>query len=170
MGRTLKSLAKSEIGQKSIFNNRFCVEICEKVHFHYRNLRINLSQDDFMEMCTGMIAAMERWTKRGRPQPQEGTHIELCRRKVAQNAYSDGIQVNYNANLYKKNEGKIFSEGSELEDGEYIHLKIRDLRIELTKEEFNSLAESIRTAQEQLKDINNDSGVQEAGIHEEVYS
>ncbi len=34
MGRTLRSLAKNDIPSKSIFNNRFVIEICETVHIH----------------------------------------------------------------------------------------------------------------------------------------
>jgi len=151
MGHTLQKLSKRDIPDKSIFNNRLCVEICEKVHLHYRNLRINLSLDDFMEFCSGMILAADRWRKRGCPEPQEGTHIELCRRKVAQEAYNDGIQINYNKNLYKVYKDKIFSEGSDLGDETYIHLKIRDLRIELTNAEFNQLVKAVKEADATIK-------------------
>src|SRR5260221_545831 len=99
MGQTIENLAKREIGRKSIFNNRFVVEICEKVHFHYRNIRIVQSLDDFINMAEGISSSLERWKKRGCP----GTgnrHIELCRKQVAVADFSDTIEVNLNENLY----------------------------------------------------------------------
>ena len=150
MGQTIKELAKMDIGSKTIFNNRFVVELCEKVHLHYRNLRINLSLDDFLEMAHGMVQAMNRWQKRGSTEPEEGMHIELCRRKVGQDAFNAGIQVNLNKNLYNKNIDKVFADGADFTEEEYIHFKIRDLRIEMPKDEFKQFAKAIKEADEKL--------------------
>ena len=97
-------------------------------------------------MSRGMVKSIERWGKLGNPEPGKGVHIELCRRKVAQDAHNDGIQVNYNKNLYNVHKGQIFAEGADLEDESYIHLKIRDMRIELTEQEFRDLADVIGKA------------------------
>lgn len=153
MGQTVEKLAERNIGKKSIFNNRFVVEICEKVHTHYRNIRIVQTLDDFINMAEGFSASLERWKKRGCP----GTgsrHIELCRKQVAIADESDTIQVNLNENLYKKNEGGIFAEGSEfLEEEKYIHVKIRDVRIEMSISEFLLVAETFKEAQERLVNV-----------------
>lgn len=151
MGLTLDKLSSSKVEGNPIFHNRFVVEICEKVHVHYRNLRILLSLQDFLEMAKGMKDSLSRWESRGKPEPKEGTHIELCRKQVAQfPLHNDEVAINLNKNLYAENDGKIFAEGAELNDEKYIHLKIRDLRIELTIPEFNVLAEAIIKAKESL--------------------
>ena len=150
MGHTVEKLAERNIGKKSIFSNRFVVEICEKLHVHYRNFRFVMSLDDFINMAEGFSQSLERWKKRGCP----GTgarHIELCRKKVAIADESDTIQVNLNENLYKKNEGGIFAEGSDfLEEEKYIHVKIRDVRLELSISEFLLVAETFQEAKENL--------------------
>lgn len=150
MGHTIEQLAKRTIGKKSIFSNRFVVEICEKVHTHYRNIRIVQSLDDFINMAEGFASSLERWKKRGCP----GTgsrHIELCRKQVAVADFSDTVEINLNENLYKKNAGGIFAEGSEFSEEEsYIHVKIRDVRIEMGLGEFNEIAEAFKEAQEKL--------------------
>jgi len=151
MGQTLRQLAKKDIPSKSIFNNRFVVEICEKIHVHYRALRLNLSVGDFFEMARGMSKALDRWDMLGNPEPKKGLHIELCRRKVGQDAHNDGIQVNYNRNLYNVHEGQIFAEGADLKDETYIHLKLRDMRIELTEDAFKELASVIEKAKISLE-------------------
>jgi hypothetical protein len=151
MGHTLEKLAEKEIEQKSIFNHRFVVEICEKVHTHYRNLRIIQSLDDFITMADGFNQAVERWKKRGCPGTGKGVHIELVRKQVAQADESKTIQVNLNDNLYKKNEGSIYSEGAGFNDEKYVHVKVRDLRLEMSINEFKELADVIKQASERLE-------------------
>jgi len=150
MGHSLAKLSKKEIANKAIFDSRFVVELCEKVHFHYRNLRILLSLPDFLELAKGLIVAMERWQKLGQPEPQKGQHLELCRRKVATEAYNEQIQVNLNQNLYNANKGKIYAEGCEFEEEKYIHIKMRDTRWECSISEFHLIADAFKEAEEKL--------------------
>lgn len=151
MGQTLLKLSESKLPGKPIFNNRMVVEICEAVHVHYRNLRIILSLNDWKEFAKGMADSLSRWEYRGKVEPKEGTHIELCRKQVASEPlHDDSVKINLNKNLYNLNEGKIFAEGAELNDAKYIHLKIRDLRVELTLDEFNKLANCVKEAEEKI--------------------
>lgn len=143
MGQTITHLSKKELTEKAIFNNRMVIEICERVHVHYRNLRITQTLDDFIEMANGFNASLERWKKRGCPGTGKTVHIELCRKKVVVVDEHKDIQINLNKNLYKVNEGEIFAEGADFHDEKYIHLKIRDMRIELSISEFNKLTESM---------------------------
>jgi len=152
MGQSLKSLSKRDISGRSIFNNRLVVEVCEKMHLHYRNLRITLSLSDFIEFSRGLKMAYERWVSIGTPEPKKGIHIELCRRKVGTEAHNDAIQVNLNNNLYNANKDKIYAEGADFSDKCYIHLKIRDLRLEMSIKEFKELADGIIEAKKRLED------------------
>ena len=162
MGVSLIKLVNKEIPNKSIFNNRLVVEVSEKIHFHYRNLRILLSLPDFLELAKGLIVAMERWQKLGQPEPQKGQHLELCRRKVATEPYNEQIQVNLNQNLYNANKNKIYAAGADFEEEKYIHLKIRDLRVELSLKEFEDFADAIAEAKRELENSNTLSRVSPA--------
>ena len=147
MGKTIVNLADKKFPERAIFNNRFVVEVAESFHVHYRNLRIVLSEKDWRELGKGFHDAWKRWTERGEPKAQVGQHIELCRKEVATVPLdSDYCKVNLNKNLYALHEGRIFSDGADLMDDTYIHLKIRDIRIELTKDEFKQLASAIKEA------------------------
>lgn len=151
MGHTINKLSEKNIGNKAIFSNRFVIELCEKAHIHYRNVRIVQSLDDFINTAEAFVSALDRWKKRGCPGTGVGQHIELCRKKIAIADDSDTVQVNLNENLYKKNDGGIFAEGAEFsEDDNYIHVKIRDVRIEMSIKEFNLVAEAFKEAQEKL--------------------
>ena len=149
MGQTIKNLSRKGLSSKSIFNNRMVVEICEKVHIHYRNLRILLNISDYISFCKGCRDALDRWEKRGKPDIG-GEHIELCRKQISNDTHNDGIQINLNHNLYLHNKGRIFSEGSDLDDKQYIHLKYRDLRLEMTKDEFILFAEAVEDARKNI--------------------
>lgn len=151
MGRTIQKLAERNIGKKAIFNNRFVVELCESAHIHYRNLRIIQSLDDFINTAEAFVNALERWKKRGCPGTGVGQHIELCRKKIAVADESDKIVINLNENLYNKNEDGIFSEGADFTEPEYVHVKIRDFRVELSVNEFKELASAISEANSRLE-------------------
>jgi len=156
MGRTIETLAHKEIQDKSIFSNRFVVECVEQFHIHYRNLRISLSTVDFIEFTRGCIQAFERWNARGCPENPK-VHIELCRKQVGKNLLNEGLRVNLNANLYNGYDGKIFSEGAEFKEEKYIHLKIRDLRIEMSVSEFKEFSDVIAQASQRLESCNTSS-------------
>lgn len=146
MGQTIEQLATKPLGDKAIFNNRFVIEICERVHVHYRNIRHTHTLDEFITVCEGYIAAYERWKKRGCPGTGQGVHIELARKKIVVVDDNNSININLNKNLYKENEGQIFAEGADFHEDEYIHLKIRDTRIELSVAEFKALTEAAMEA------------------------
>lgn len=49
MGRVRRVIAQGEV-DKPIFNKRACVELCENVHLHYRNLRLEFDKDEFLNL------------------------------------------------------------------------------------------------------------------------
>ena len=147
MGYTIKNLATRKVESKSIFSTRFVCELAEEFHVHYRNMRIIISMSDFKDIANGFINSLKRWGARGKPEPKEGTHIELCRKKIANDPRNDGIQINLNKNLYNLNKETIFSDGAEFTEDEYIHLKIRDIRLEMSIDEFKLLTSAVKEAE-----------------------
>jgi len=151
MGQTLQNLSTKPIKKEAIFNNRFVVELAECFHCHYRNLRILLSVDDWISIARGFSDSLKRWEALGSPNPDEMKHIELCRKPVAKFPKGDdSIKINLNRNLYLANEGRIFSEGAEFEEPTYCHLKLRDLRLEMSLSEFKQLCEAVKEAEASL--------------------
>lgn len=149
MGQTLKVL--SEQKDNVIFSTRMVIEVCESIHLHYRNLRLLLSESDWIKFAEGVRDSLSRWEKLGKPSPSEGQHIELCRKQLS-NCPSFSVKVNLNKNLYAQHEGKIFSDGADLEDETYIHLKLNDCRLELTKSQFDTLAKAVKEAEAKLEE------------------
>lgn len=150
MGQKIRILSERKLDKPAVFNNRLVVEVCEAIHIHYRNLRLLLSVTDWEMLSAGLVGALERWKKRGEPEPGK-RHVELCRKDVALFPHNDGIMISLNKNLYNLNEGGIYADGAKISDPEYIHVKIRDMRLEMTIEEFKELAKSFKEASEALE-------------------
>lgn len=47
MGRIKSIISQKEVSIPN-FNNRFTVELCENIHLHYRNIRLEFTQDEFI--------------------------------------------------------------------------------------------------------------------------
>ncbi len=154
MGRTLVTLAKAKLSNKWIFKNRFVVEMCEKVHVHYRNIRLVQNMHDFISMAKGIEDSLNRWKKRGCPVARKDTHIELCRKNIINESDSQVLEINLNKNLYNAHKDQIFSEGAEFKEDKYIHLKIRDLRVELSIDDFKVFADAVIEAKEKFDSSN----------------
>jgi len=79
-------------------------------------------------------------------------HIELCRKDVVPNK-NESMCINLNKNLYKKVHG-IYSKGNEFDEDTYIHVKYRDLRIEMPESEFVEFADMVVEARNKLRGKN----------------
>lgn len=152
MGQTLNRLSEKVLSKNPVFNNRFCVEICEKVHTHYRNIRFVNSIYDWVNLAEGFRDALERWKVRGCPTTRKGQHIELCRKKIVSEEDNTALLINLNQNLYIENQDSIYALGNDFMDPTYIHLKLRDMRIELSLSDFKELHDAVNEAYRKLED------------------
>jgi hypothetical protein len=106
---------------------------------------------DFVNIAKGCSDSLKRLEMMELESPDEKKHVELCRKEVASEPLgSDDIQVNLNENLYNRHEERIFSEGANFNEPIYIHLKIRDLRIEMSLDDFEKLHEAVTEAKKNM--------------------
>ena len=77
--------------------------------------------------------------------------MELCRKEV-DSPKDETMMVNLNRNLYIKCKDKVFSEGNTFDEPFYIHLKYRDVRIEMPVDEFKDFASMIEEARKAIDD------------------
>lgn len=131
MGNIIKQLAKEEIpiDRPTLFANRLIFEKCENIHIHYRNLRLEYSQEEFAQFAEEMQTAFLNIPK------EEQEYYVLSYTPVPEQPeyFKDRISI-------EANKGSI-------------HLHYKNIRLEFTKDEFLDLTDSIEKAKKELKKV-----------------
>lgn len=64
MGNVFKVLSTKKITpQPGYFADRLTIELCENIHLHYRNLRIEFSKGEFLEFADAIAEAARELKK-----------------------------------------------------------------------------------------------------------
>jgi len=150
MGHILRNLAKKEINKSSMHYPRFLsIERCEDFHIHWRNLRIELSQQEFEQFCQGIYLAYFNWNKRGRLPPEPDKDWKSINPDYLYIIPDIGYET-------QKYPTRIVIEEQKVPDWKkaitptWIHLHYKCFRFDLSKEEFLELAEVIEEAKNKL--------------------
>jgi hypothetical protein len=110
MGQVKRILFQSKC-KKPMLNNRMTVELCENVHIHYRNLRLEFPKEEFLPILKALKSIDER---------------EVENFDYSDNSFKELFSTH---NLPEKTE---FDDRIVLEEqvGGHLHLHYRNLRIE----------------------------------------
>jgi len=147
MGKILTTLARSNVPRRSIFGERFVVECCETFHVHFKNLRLDLSPDDWRRLLAGIEEAGRTWREAG--EPEQHPHLELGRAKLPEANTSDELSIELCENLYRS--WPTGWDSSFHHDDSFVHLHWRDLRVEMSNAEFLHVAEQVGEAATTLR-------------------
>lgn len=143
MGKTLLPLATAKIPKKTIFDKRFVVECCETFHFHWRNLRLELTHENFLDFVATFEQALHNWRSAG--SPSSAPHFEMGRMRIANPICTpDDFKIEVCENLYKTHETS--KDSHFLEEDTFVHMHYRDLRVEMANSDFLRFAGTVRTA------------------------
>jgi len=133
MGNIFKQLATKLIRKKSTLQaTRMTVEKCENIHLHYRNMRLEFSEEEFNFFADQIKKSQEVLKQH----PEETEFLPLMASldlKENPEFFPDRISVEANV-------------GS-------IHVHYKNLRLEYTPDEFSEFTESILAANNSFKDI-----------------
>jgi len=151
MGHIEKTFAELKTEPSNGMNgSMFTVEIAENYHIHYRNYRLVMNKKEFMYFMAGMKQALQKWQELGSPdanpnQPVDtpptyllNLGIEPIRSEPAKNEEWRKIMV----------ELQKYAEWAQRDD--FMHLHYKDLRIDLTINEFLEFASIIADAKNHL--------------------
>ena len=136
MGKTLATLANTEVESNPIFDDRFVAECCETYHIHWRNTRLELNEQDFQAIATLFHGVYEQAQRDGWKKPQKDQHIELGKASISKPEKETRITAELCENLYRT----VYVGGCDFKDSDYIHLHYGDLRLEVPITEFRALA------------------------------
>lgn len=150
MGKVRHMLAEKSIDKKSeIYSSNFSIELCETFHVHLRNLRLTFDTEEFTQICESFKKAFVNWEK-------------MDFKRAEENAPDDPI-IGLAGGTIKAEAGSInkYICPSNLsvdlqEYNDYIHLKYRGLRIDLTIAEFVAFSEVIKEAANKIQEKHSD--------------
>jgi hypothetical protein len=77
MGKVILPLSEGELSEKTIFDKRFVIECCETFHLHWRNLRLELSAENWLQLVDAFETGIAKWRAHG--SPRSHPHLELAR-------------------------------------------------------------------------------------------
>ncbi len=147
MGKILKILASTKLPKNTIFSDRFVAECCETFHFHFRNLRFEVTRDDFLQLRQALREIEENYVRHGEPKSHH--HLELCRAVLNPQNSSQELSVELCENIYKKYftgwDSHFHNEDT------FIHLHWRDMRIEMSNAEFIEFGKAVSQAYKKLQ-------------------
>ncbi|MBX2989653.1 MAG: glycosyltransferase [Bacteroidetes bacterium] len=143
MGKTLLPLVAAKIPKKTIFDKRFVIECCETFHFHWRNLRLELTHENFLDFVATFEQALHNWRNAG--SPSSAPHFEMGRMRIANPICTpDDFKIEVCENLYKTHETS--KDSHFLEEDTFVHMHYRDLRVEMANNDFLRFAGTVRAA------------------------
>lgn len=145
MGLVKKILSLKIIDKVSTFySNHLAIELAENFHIHFRNLRIELDEDEFDAFCISVRKAHFKWRLIGKPPIGDidniGEQIVLSKSRIPSEPGKKNPAVN-------SNEIRV-----ELQKwADYIHLHWKWSRLEFTIDEFYEFADAIKNSIDTLK-------------------
>src|SRR4051794_2261486 len=149
MGKVIRRLAAGTVPEQTIFDKRFVAECCETFHLHWRNLRLELTPGNWSQLVAAFNEADRKWRAAG--SPPEHSHLELTRflrSEPAINGTSVGAELC--ENLYKTAPPEFSRDAEFYEEDEFVHFHYRDLRVEMSVEDFLGFSGVMAEARERL--------------------
>lgn len=141
MGHIKKLLGAETIPYRTLTNTAIWGDLCENIHLHYRNIRLDFSEEEFATFRSAMFAI--------------GLNIE---EQSTKNNYKEGdpnflIQATYNQPLTPDSRYYPNRVSLELNRDNTCHFHYRDLRIHMTYEEFRQIANMFKKALNEMDNV-----------------
>lgn len=127
MGFTRLMLFRQRLTACVFYTRAVRIDLAETFHLHWRNLRLELDAGGFRRLVRWLLWSYVKWTLRGQPATRPPDQfLEFI------NAEMPALEGDLRIELQQQTD--------------YVHVHYRDLRIELTYEEFLALADAFDEA------------------------
>lgn len=141
MGNIFKHLASRILPKRSITNDQVWTDLCENIHLHYRNVRLDMSEEEWAEFVCAI----------------RSLHLAMDK-AAAKYRYEEGdpnflVHLSYNHPLKPSSRYYPNRATLEFEKDETIHFHYRDIRLHLSLLEFNELASMFAEAKNKMDSI-----------------
>ena len=151
MGKVIAPLADGKVPEHTIFDKRFVLECCERFHIHWRNMRLELTADNWIEFVRTFEEAIATWRSNG--SPREHFHLELAKHLMdtKEIVHPTSVEVELCENLYKSMRETHGADAEFWHEDAFVHFHYRDLRFEMSIADFLGFSETMASARERLR-------------------
>lgn len=139
MGEIKKLLGADKIPFRTITSNMIWGDLCENIHLHYRNLRLDFSHKEWAHFR----AAVQMIGLNVEEQIEKTGHREGDPNFLIQIKYNEPLRTD---SRYYPNRFTL-----EVQKDNTVHMHYRDLRIHMTYEECEKIADMFIEARETMK-------------------
>jgi GT2 family glycosyltransferase len=153
MGKVIAPLAKTQVPANTVFDKRLVIECCERFHIHWRNVRLELTPDIWDGFVATFEQAIATWRANGSPRQHE--HLELARylMDTSQIVHPTDVEVELCENLYKNLRATHGADAEFWEEDAFVHFHYRDMRFEMSIEDFLGFSKAMADGRERLLTI-----------------
>lgn len=137
MGNIRKVLNLNVLEPRTMTPNQLWVDICEDIHLHFRNYRLDFSMKEFAQFCGNLHNLYKAWEFHTNEMDYEEGDPNILKSLFANETWPAD-------STYYPNRLSI----EEQRDGTY-HIHYRDLRIHLSRDEFDDFLEGMVKAKEE---------------------
>jgi hypothetical protein len=143
MGKVILPLSEGELSEKTIFDRRFVIECCETFHLHWRNLRLELSADNWLQLVDVFETGIAKWRAHG--SPRSHPHLELARflMDTSEIVHPTTANAELCENLYKTLRETHGADAEFWVEDAFVHFHYRDLRVEMPIADFLAFSKTM---------------------------
>jgi len=140
MGKIKKILSEKVISSKShYYPDFFTIEVCENFHIHWRNIRMNLLEEEFKTYTQAIKDSRKKWDILRRPYPYLSTiYLSPAWDKLPSECFNPTRMAIELQDVGKNNLPEI-------------HFHYRNIRIDMNKKELLEMCELFNEAKENMK-------------------
>ena len=151
MGKVILPLSEGELSEKTIFDKRFVIECCETFHLHWRNLRLELSADNWLQLVDAFETGIAKWRAHG--SPRSHPHLELARflMDTSEIVHPTTANAELCENLYKTLRETHGADAEFWVEDAFVHFHYRDLRVEMPIADFLAFSKTMSEAHTKLR-------------------
>ena len=151
MGKVIAPLAEGVVPSQTIFDRRLVIECCERFHIHWRNMRLELTAENWKAFVSTFESAIAKWRECG--SPDEHMHLELAKYMMDTNeiVHPMSVGVELCENLYKSMKDTHGADADFWDEDAFVHFHYRDMRFEMSVADFMGFSTAMSSARHKLQ-------------------
>lgn len=128
MGNVKKIIADEVLPNREYYNDKLWCDLCENLHIHLRNIRLEFSFEEWKELVVHLFSVKNELTKY--PDYKEDAGYQMLLYTPTKAIEKDSKYFPNRFRIEEEHDGSV-------------HIHYRDIRLQVTKQEYNQIAKAM---------------------------